>query len=298
LSKHVLRASHDGELKIGDRVIPCAVLEDGTRVLSTRGVSRALGSSRTGTPDSTEIGAPNIPPFLASKSIRSFISNNLMARLNSPIPYWPSHGGRPASGYEASLLPQICEAILDADKAGALRANQKHFAEMANLLIRGLAHVGIVALIDEATGYQEVRDRMALQAILDAYLRKELAAWAKRFPDEFYQQMFRLRGWQWQGMSVNRPQIVGKYTNDIVYERLAPGILEELQERNPKPPRGERPAKHHQWLTEDVGHPALAQHLHAVIGFMRASAKWDQFYRLLQRAFPKKGQNLELPLED
>jgi hypothetical protein len=63
-------------------------------------------------------------------------------------------------------------------------------------------------------------------------------------------------------------------------------------------PRGERPVKHHQWLTEDVGHPALAQHLHAVIGFMRASAKWDQFYRLLQRAFPKKGQNLELPLGD
>ena len=32
---------------------------------------------------------------------------------------------------------------------------------------------------------------MALQAILDAYLRKELA-WAKRFPDEFDRQIFRL----------------------------------------------------------------------------------------------------------
>jgi hypothetical protein len=65
---------------------------------------------------------------------------------------------------------------------------------------------------------------------------------------------------QWQGMSVNRPQIVGKYTNDIVYERLAPGILEELQERNPKDTRGERPVKHHQWLTEDIGHPALERY--------------------------------------
>jgi len=164
--------------------------------------------------------------------------------------------------------------------------------------MRGLAHVGIIALIDDVTGYQEIRDRLALQAILDAYLRKELAAWAKRFPDEFYQQMFRLRGWQWQGMSINRPSIVGKYTNDLVYERLAPGILEELQNRNPKDEKGRRPARHHQWLTQDVGHPALAQHLHAVIGFMRASTKWDQFYRLLQRAFPKKGQTIELPLGD
>ena len=77
------------------------------------------------------------------------------------------------------------------------------------MLTRGLAHIGIIALVDEATGYQEVRDKLALQAILDAYLRKELAAWAKRFPDEFYREMFRLKGWQWQGMSVNRPQIVG-----------------------------------------------------------------------------------------
>jgi hypothetical protein len=158
------------------------------------------------------------------------------------------------------------------------------------MLTRGLAHVGIIALVDEATGYQDVRDRLALQAILDAYLRKELAAWAKRFPEEFYRQIFRLRDWQWKGMKVNRPQIVAKYTNDLVYERLAPGILDELQRRNPKDEKGQRQAKHHQWLT-DVGHPALAQHLHAVIGFMRASARWDQFYRLLQRAFPKGAES-------
>jgi hypothetical protein len=91
---------------------------------------------------------------------------------------------------------------------------------------------------------------------------------------------------------------VGKYTNDLIYERLAPGILEELEARNPKDERGYRRGKHHQLLTEDVGHPALAQHLHATIGFMRASAGWDQFYRLFNRAFPKKGATLELALDD
>ncbi len=69
-------------------------------------------------------------------------------------------------------------------------AKLERIAKAASLLIRGLAYVGIVALVDEATGYQEVRDKRALQSILDKYLRKELAAWAKRFPDEFCKEMF------------------------------------------------------------------------------------------------------------
>jgi hypothetical protein len=87
---------------------------------------------------------------------------------------------------------------------------------------------------------------------------------------------------------------VGKLTNDVVYERLAPALLDELQNRNPKDERGRRKTTHHQWLTEDVGHPALAQHLHAVIGLMRASGNWKQFHDLLDKAFPKRGSVLQL----
>jgi hypothetical protein len=297
-AKDLPAATHEGPLTIRDRVIPCAVLNDGTRVLSMRGVSRAFGSTRTGVAETGETGAPNIPPFLASKAIYPFVSNDLMARLNKPILYRPGHGGRPAFGYEATLLPEICEVILDADKAGRLRSNQKMLAVSASMLIRGLAHIGIVALVDEATGYQEVRDKRALEAILDRYLRKELAAWAKRFPDEFYKEMFRLRGWNWPVPNARRPGIVGTYTNDLVYERLAPGILQELETRNPKDDHGNRRGRHHQLLTDDIGHPALAQHLHAVTSFMRASPKWDQFYRLMNRAFPKKGTTIELPFDD
>jgi hypothetical protein len=166
------------------------------------------------------------------------------------------------------------------------------------VVIRGLARVGIVALVDEATGYQEVRDRLALQAILDRFLRKEIAAWSKRFPDEFYQQIFRLRSWEWKGMRVNRPQVVAKYTNDFVWERLAPGLLDELRKRNPRDERGNRRSAHHQWLTEEVGDPKLAQHLYAVVGLMRAAATWEQFRSMLDRAFPKQGQTLQLALTD
>jgi hypothetical protein len=161
--------------------------------------------------------------------------------------------------------------------------------------MKALAHVGIAGLVDEATGYQEVRDKRALQAILDSFLRTELAAWAKRFPDEFYEHIFRLRGWTWKGRGVNPPQVVAHYTKDIVYHRLAPGLLDELEARNPIV-NGRRRAAHTSWLTEDVGHPALAQHLHAVITLMRVTpdGEWNRFLDMLNIAHPKRSDTMRL----
>jgi hypothetical protein len=48
-----------------------------------------------------------------------------------------------------------------------------------------------------------------------------------------------------------------------------------------------------QLLTEEVGHPALAQHLHAVTALMTAARNWDDFKRMINVALPKKGANLE-----
>src|SRR5690606_18352783 len=83
---------------------------------------------------------------------------------------------------------------------------------------------------------------------------------------------------------------------DLVYARLAPDMLKELEKRNPKDDRGHRRARHHQWLTEDVGHPALAQHLHALIALMRASDNWAQFKTLIARALPRRTRIEDLPL--
>lgn len=292
-------ATHRGPLVIGEVEIPCAVLEDGRRVLSENGIANALGG-RSGAAkrlsSAAERGGAHLPIFLASKNLKPFISNELLDGPLKPIQY--RSGDAVVEGYAAEALPEICNVWLSAREAGALNAQQRDRAQFAEIIVRALANVGIIALVDEATGYQETRDKEALQAILDRYLKKEFAAWAKRFPDEFYREIFRLRGWNWNAMSVARPGIVGTYTNDIVYERLAPGILEELQTKNPVTESGKRRVKHHQYLTEDIGHPALAQHLHAVIGLMRASATWGQFKMMLDRAFPKKGTQLSLLIDD
>jgi len=292
-SPPLLKATHEGVLTIGKMEIPCAVLEGGKRVITQSGFMRALGRARQAKGRQYYDSDVNLPAFLTAKNLKPFISKELEV-TSSQIEFRPLRGAR-AFGYPAELLPKVCDVFLDADDEGALLPGQKHIAERAHILIRGLAHVGIVALVDEATGYQDVRDRQALQTILDAFLRKELAAWALRFPKEFYEQLFRLRGWSWDSISSKRPRIVGRITKDIVYARLAPGIVRELEAKNPANEKGYRKARHHQWLTEDVGNPALAQHLHTVITLMKLSASWEQFYSMLNQAFPKRGDTLELP---
>ncbi len=296
----VIKATHDGELNIGSATIACAVLEDGTRVLTQSSFLRAIGQSHK--PAGQRIGFEETAPFLASNNLKPFISKDLKASTRK-IRFRQTRGGY-AVGYKAELLPQVCEVYLRARDENVLVASQTRTAQACEILMRGLAHVGIVALVDEATNYQELRDRRALNKILDKYLLAEQAKWAKRFPDEFYQEIFRLRGWEWQGMKVNRPQIVGHYTNDIVWERLAPGVLEELNRLNPKTARGERKGKHHQWLTDDIGHPALQKHLNGVIVLMNSVVEstppdrsWNEFRRRLQRVFPKVNTNLDLPLD-
>ena len=289
--KDMATATHEGLIRLGDVEIEVAVLNDGERVITQSGFMRALGRARQAKGRQHYKGDVNLPAFLTAQNLKPFISKEL--EVTSSQLEIKLLSGQRAYAYSADLLPDVCDVFIRAERAEVLKDSQQHIADRVHIIMKGLAHVGIAGLIDEATGYQEVRDRHALQAILDKFLRKEFAAWAQRFPEEFYRQIFRLKGWEWRGMKVNRPQVVAHYTKNIVYERLAPGILAELEARNPSDEKGNRRAKHHQWLTEDVGHPALAQHLHAVMGLMRASKSWDGFKALLDSAFPKQGENLK-----
>lgn len=285
-------AEHEGEFNLGSHVISAAVLPNGKRLITQATFLRALGRSRSPKAGTGVLSTVDgIPFFLQAEVLKPFISEDLM-QSTTPMFYRTKAGGR-AVGYEAELLPRVAEVYLQfrdealSDK-GKIPQRYKDIITACDILIRGLAHVGIAALVDEATGYQFVRDRLALQAILDKFLEKEFAAWAKRFGDEFYREMFRLRGWKWESLRGKKPPLVGLLTNDLVYNRLAPGLLDELKARNPKDEKGNRKSKHHQWLTVDVGHPALAQHLHAVTALMRVSTNWKDFHAMLNQAFPKR----------
>jgi len=288
----VICGSPDRPLHIGNIEIPCYVLEGGKRVLVQTGMIKALdmkkGTAGRGPGD-------RIAKFISTKAINPFVSEELAGMIKEPIKFHTQHGI--AYGYEATILADICDAVLAARKASALHWQQEHIAEQCEILVRGFARVGIIALVDEATGYQEYRSRLALEEILEKFISEELRKWAKTFPDDFYKEMFRLREWQYIPFSVKRPSVVGHLTNDIVYERIAPGVLDELKRITPKDQKGRRKHRYFQRLTEDIGHPRLREHLAAIIALMKAATNWNRFYRSLQRALPRYGRSLELPLD-
>ena len=280
-------------LVIGNVEIECYVLEDETRVLSQGGFLRAIGRSRT--PTAGKGGVDKPPAFLAANNLKPFVSNELLSSTR-PIVFQPPDRGQ-THGYDARLLPQVCEVYLRSRDAGVLLSSQQHIAERADIVIRGLATVGVVALVDEATGYQEIRAQRALATILEKFIAKEFQPWTRTFPYEFYQQIFRLKGWPGP-QGVKRPSVIGHYTNDVVYKRLAPGVLKELRNKNPVQPSGRRRTTHHQWFTVDIGHPKLKEHIAGVIMLMRAASNWSRFLKSLDIAAPKIGETFKLPLED
>lgn len=221
-------------------------------------------------------------------------ATKLSERLRNPIEFKPVGLNSIAYGYEATILADLCDIILAAREVGALSKIQLVYAKQCEILVRGFARVGIISLVDEATGYQEVRDKIALQEVLAKYITGELLEWARMFPDEFYKELFRLRGWQYHNMSMKRPILVGKFTVDLVYKRLAPGVYAKLKLVNPKNEKGRLRHTYTQWLTDEDGKPALDRHLHTLTALMRASSTWDGFMRLTNRSLPILTQNLPL----
>ena len=192
-------------------------------------------------------------------------------------------------------MPKVCEVWLSARDAKALTKIQLPVAERADILMRGLAHVGIIALVDEATGYQDDRPRLALARILEAFIAKELQPWVQTFPADYYREIFRLRGLSYPTDKVKRPKYFGILTNDIVYKRLAPGVLTEL--KRVKQDEGKPRDKLFQRLTQNIGYPKLREHLGSVVTIMKLSDAWSDFNSKLDRLHPRYSPQLVLPLE-
>lgn len=279
--RKAISGSIDRPLMIGDVAIECYVLEDGTRVITQGGMNIALGrSSRTNVKPSDDT---NLPPILRAQALRPFISDELIAEAQ-PVKFTRPGGGG-ANGYRAEVLPQVCEAWLAARSAGVLTRSQEPMARAAEIIVRGLARVGIIALVDEATGYQDVRARDALAKILEAYVASELQPWVKTFDVDFYKQMFRLRGLPFDPNSVAKPGYFGHLTNDIVYKRVAPGVFDEIKAQRAKDEK-KRKGKFHQQLTQEVGHPKLREHIASVTTVMKLSENWQDFKSKLERVHP------------
>ncbi|MFB5089494.1 P63C domain-containing protein [Psychrobacillus sp. PGGUH221] len=282
----ILKATHFGKLNLGEKELTCAVLEDGSRIISRSAVFRAFGRTKRGRKkgEIRVANMPELPSFIDANNLAKYINGEVKEFLFNPVVY-KAQNGREVEGYKAELIPLMCDVYLSARMDNVLTKQQENLAIASEILVRSLSKLGIVALVDEATGYQAERDKDDLQRLLSKYISKELLPWTKRFPDEFYQEMFRLREWNYPTPSGQRPGIVGTYTNQFVYDHLPPGVKEELKKNNPSVSPGRRKWKHHQFLTEDIGNIHLEKHLIKVITLMQASDNWNEFIKKFNRVF-------------
>lgn len=289
------QATHEGSIVIGDVTIPCAVLPDGRRLLTQSGVMQALGRSRQAKGREYYDSDVNLPAFLTAKNLKPFISNDL--EVTSSQVEFRMQSGIKAFGYPAELLPKVCDVYLNAADAGDLTHTQQHIAAKAMVLMRGLAHVGIIALVDEATGFQKDRAKDALAQILEKFVAKELQPWVKTFPADYYEQLFRLYNLPFppEGKPQWRPSFIGNITNSVVYDRLAPELLPELKKMASK---AEKKARLHQCLTNDIGHPKLREHLASIVTLLKISKSPDQFRQLVDQVHSKFGETYSMDFNE
>jgi general stress protein YciG len=298
---HLPRATDEGVLNIGDTPIPCAVLDTKQRVLTQSDVMKALGRARQAKGRSYYDGDVNLPAFITAKNLKPFIPQDLYV-TSSQIEFRRKGGGK-AFGYPAELLPKVCGVFIDADDAGALTPAQKHIAAKARVLLRGFAEVGIIALVDEATKYQEKRPRDELQQILAAYISPTLLPWTERFPIDFFKEMFRVYGWPWPFTEENYagplgPRYAGKLIRKLIFENLPPGVLGELERLNPPDAKWQRKSRMAQLLTSEIGHPHVEKLVAVNTMLFKVSDDREQFWRNYAKAFPKAGDQLEMDVSE
>lgn len=293
------KAAYQGVLELNGFKLTCAVLDDDsrTRVFAERTIANAFGIKGGGQywqkKKEMEI---LLPEYLSAAYLRPYISPSLEEYFRKELTYITLNNQQ-ARGVDVMVLPEICDVYIRAAQ-NLDNDNIKAAAKIAYHLMKGFATVGIVALVDEATGYQHEREQDELQKILKAYIAEELLPWQKRFPDIYYKELFRLNGWDYTISGIKkRPGVIGKWTNTLIYEQLPQGVLEELKKRTPKSDTGNYTARLHQSLTIDVGEPSLNNQINQVITLFQLSDNmkhmWQQFKKLKER---QKGQ-LELQFD-
>lgn len=265
-----------GTLELGDIALECHVLDDFRRVLTQREVVRAISGGR-------ESG--NLGRYLARNPLTASIF-----RPGPVIHFTVPENRAAAIGYEATFLIEICDKYLQAREQGLLQGRQYQLAAQAEIIIRASAKVGIIALIDEATGFQKVRAKRALQLKVQAFIADDLQEWARMFPEEFWYELARLEGIRYSARS--RPLRWGKYVMMFVYDAIDPDIGRTLREKNPNPRFKQN---HHQWLKQ-FGREKVHDQIQSVVTIMKLCDDMDDFKAKFARVFKKSP--LQLSFDD
>lgn len=292
------RALVEGEIEFGGRMVSCAVLDTKLRVLTQETFLTTMGragKAKGGQGSQQMMRVGGLPPFIAAENLQPYVSDELRQAAN-PVVFRTTRGNK-AYGYDARLLPLVCEVYLKARDAHVAALQEAHerrrkgeqieakpvllqsqeaIVKRCDLLVRSMAKEHIVALVDRATGYQELAVRDEITKILEAYIAPHLMPWSERFPDAFFKQVYRIHGWNYVVGNRKMPQYMGKFINKYIYDELPLGVHDKLRELNPVRGSGHRATQHHRLLT-DTGNVHLDRQVTSIATLMTISAEKNEF---------------------
>jgi hypothetical protein len=255
-----------------DGLVDCYVVEDSRRLIAIRGAVRAL------TNGGREVG--DLATYIAR--IPGFQADSVAVAKFSVSDCGEAHG------ITSVDFVRILNAYVDAALAGRLRKSQAHLAVNAQTILRALQVVGLDALIDEATGYQDVRASDALSVRLAQYLRETAAPHKVTFKEKLVRELCRVYG------HVYRP---GRHPRWLasVNEKLYRTIFDEdiaagLKALNPEPRFG---SNHHQFISDEV-RPLMRDDLEVIYVLARTSGSAADFWRRCEYHFKRTPLQLGL----
>ena len=273
-----IKATHKGNFKDDFGIdVECYVLDDErkTAVISQIGMGLAIGLSPRGNA---------FPRFLASRGMSEVMGAQLSEKLSKPIKFqWSSTGAHTVAvhGFDVTLLIDICKTIIQVEEEGKLNFQQKHIAKQAHTIINASAKSGIQNLVYKLAGYDATR-----QEVVNAFklfIREEAREYEKEFPDQLYQQWYRL--YELPSPGKNKPWKFKQLTVDQVYKPLAKSNGKILQLAQTQRATGkERYKKLHQFLSE-IGVKALRQHLGELIGIAKLSKDRNDYENNVAKIF-------------
>lgn len=281
LARWGIKATHKGNFKDDFGIdVECYVLDDDkkTAVITQTGMGLAIGLSPRGNA---------FPRFLASRGMSEVVGAQLAEKLSKPIKFqWAGVGaqGHPAvavHGFDVTLLIDVCKAVIKAEEEGKLQFQQKHIARQAHIIINASAKAGIQNLVYKLAGYDATRQE-AVNAF-KLFVREEAREYEKEFPDQLYQQWYRL--YELPEPEKNRPWKFKHLTVDQVYKPLAKSNGKILQLAQTQRATGqERHKRLHQFLSE-IGVKALRQHLGELIGIAKLSKDRADYENNVRKIF-------------
>jgi len=279
---------NESTFNIGDTVLIGAVLDDGRRVIKDTSLFGALNRTRKG-----EQRIEGFPPIIGSKTLATLLLKIDPLLLEKIMPFEVAQfNGATGKWYDANTITIICDLYMEAEKENLISSNQKHILEKAKVILRALAKVGITALIDEATNYQEVRGKDELQILLEQFIAEELRPYSKEFKSEYFEQIFRLYNLPYDPTTTKRPLYFSKFTRKYVYDLLPPNVWEEIDKQNPiitgNKYFNKRKYHLHRYLSEEHGVRFLREHLESLMPVMKLSKDMDDFKEKFQIVFEDK----------